>query len=754
MASENQGLARLGAPDRETWLTTLGGVFTRVVLFAIEGTSAKVTGVRGLSDLLIGTTTSLTEQTPLRWAIEAASPIVGAGRSPSGELMARMLKLAAPRAFAVVPLVYGKKLAGLAYGDCGNQALPLASVSEVFAACEKLLNPKHKDKSALPDKQSIRSTARRDSRDLRKPRPRATRGHDVQVLMLTEIIEEQTPAKPPPPPRDTVLDPIGVKPSREAETRVLASPPRERGFRRGRRRPTKPITRELFNLQEALSERPTRDVAPRRAASRPPNTPEEPRRPAQPHAADARSEPSRPPSLDRNAQHEPSRAAAFAADAQQESSRPPSLDRNAQHEPSRAAAFAADAQHESSRPPSLDGDAQHEPSRSASLDKDAPPQQPRHPPPSLLAKTPPTIEPRGTATEPYLNPFPAADRAAASADLHDASVIEAVPGARSGPNPWLVFAVTLAVCLAGIAVLAPPTSHGVEERVVTIPSGASASAIGAALADAELVRSATAFTVLGGLTRTRGLRAGSYRVTTGSWPWTVAAQLRAGQETLLHVVIPEGASLTEIGKRMAASGIADEAAFTAAVDAPQLLSKYGIVALDAQGWLAPGSYAMARGIGAVDAMGVMIERFKAQLATLPETAGLSAEALNQVLVLGSLVEKEAKDKTEARRIAGLFHNRLKLGMRLESRASVLYILGEEKRELTLADVRQPSPYNTYLNAGLPPGPIATPSLDALRAALHPEEHGYFYMADRNDGAGAHVFSVTYEEHLKAQRENR
>ncbi len=670
MASENRGLARLGAPDRETWLTTLGGVFTRVVLFAIEGTSAKVTGVRGLSDLLIGTTTSLTEQTPLRWAIEAASPIVGAGRSPSGELMARMLKLAAPRAFAVVPLVYGKKLAGLAYGDCGNQALPLASVSEVFAACEKLLNPKHKDKSALPDKQSIRSTARRDSRDLRKPRPRATRGHDVQVLMLTEIIEEQTPAKPPPPPRDTVLDPIGMKPSREAETRVLASPPRERGFRRGRRRPTKPITRELFNLQEALSERPTRDVAPRRAASRPPNTPEEPRRPAQPRAADT------------------------------------------------------------------------------------PPQQPRHQPPSLLAKTPPTAEPRGTATEPYLNPFPAADRAAASADLHDASVIEAVPGARSGPNPWLVFAVTLAVCLAGIAVLAPPTSHGVEERVVTIPSGASASAIGAALADAELVRSATAFTVLGGLTRTRGLRAGSYRVTTGSWPWTVAAQLRAGQETLLHVVIPEGASLTEIGKRMAASGIADEAAFTEAVDAPQLLSKYGIVALDAQGWLAPGSYAMARGIGAVDAMGVMIERFKAQLATLPETAGLSAEALNQVLVLGSLVEKEAKDKTEARRIAGLFHNRLKLGMRLESRASVLYILGEEKRELTLADVRQPSPYNTYLNAGLPPGPIATPSLDALRAALHPEEHGYFYMADRNDGAGAHVFSVTYEEHLKAQRENR
>lgn len=657
MAPENQGLARLGAPDRETWLTTLGGVFTRVVLFAIEGTNAKVTGVRGLSDLLIGTTSSLTEQTPLRWAIEAASPIVGAGRSPSGEVMARMLKLAVPRAFAVVPLVYGKKLAGLAYGDCGNQALPLASVSEVFAACEKLLNPKHyKDKSALPDKQSIRSTSRRDSRDLRRPRPRATRGQNVQVLMLTEVIDEQT-TPPPAPPRDTVLDQSDVKPP---------PAPRERGFRRGRRRPTKPITRELFNLDEVAAERAEREVAPQRAASRYLSKPEELRGPSQ----------------------------LLVGDAPRESK-----------------------------------------------------------PSSLLAKAPP-VDLRGTDTQPYLNPFPAADLAAADAERDDSSVIRAIPGLRSGPNPWLVFAVTLAICLAAIAVLSPPGSHGQEERVVTIPSGASASTIGAALADADLVRSATAFTVLGELTRTRGLRAGSYRVTTGSWPWAVAAQLRAGQETLLDVVIPEGASLTEIGKRMEASGIADDAAFTEAIKAPSLLARYGIVALDAQGWLAPGSYAMARGIGAVDAMGVMVERFKAQLATLPETTGLSAEALNQVLVLGALVEKEAKDKTEARRIAGLFHNRLKLGMRLESRATVLYILGEEKKELTLADVRQPSPYNTYLNAGLPPGPIATPSLDSLRAALHPEEHGYFYMADRNDGAGAHVFSITYEEHLKAQRENR
>jgi UPF0755 protein len=205
---------------------------------------------------------------------------------------------------------------------------------------------------------------------------------------------------------------------------------------------------------------------------------------------------------------------------------------------------------------------------------------------------------------------------------------------------------------------------------------------------------------------------------------------------------------------MERAGIADADAFKVVSHSPSLLSKHGIVSIDAQGWLAPGAYAMSRGIDPADAMSVMIDRFKASLATLPETATLSGEALNRVMVLASLVEKEAKDKSEARRIAGLFFNRLKLGMRLESRATALYILGTEKMELTRADVRQPSPYNTFLNAGLPPGPIATPSLESLRAALHPEEHGYFYMIDRDDGGGSHVFSATYEEYLKAQRENR
>ena len=100
--------ARAAAPSRDTWLQTLGDVFTRVVLFAIEGTTARVTGVRGLSELLIGTTVPLVDQTPLRWAIEAASPIVGAGRSPSGEVMSKLLSLAPPAALSQLAEFQGR----------------------------------------------------------------------------------------------------------------------------------------------------------------------------------------------------------------------------------------------------------------------------------------------------------------------------------------------------------------------------------------------------------------------------------------------------------------------------------------------------------------------------------------------------------------------------------------------------------------------------------------------------------------------
>ncbi len=147
----------------------------------------------------------------------------------------------------------------------------------------------------------------------------------------------------------------------------------------------------------------------------------------------------------------------------------------------------------------------------------------------------------------------------------------------------------------------------------------------------------------------------------------------------------------------------------------------------------------------------MVDQLLSRMRELPGAALLTNTELFERLTLASLVEREARDVDEQPRIAGVFKNRLERNMRLESCATVQYILGTPKARLTYEDVRRPSPYNTYLNTGLPPGPIANPGLNALRAALAPEAHDYLFFLAREDGSHKHVFSKTYAAHKEQQR---
>ncbi|MDD4584146.1 MAG: endolytic transglycosylase MltG, partial [Eubacteriales bacterium] len=113
--------------------------------------------------------------------------------------------------------------------------------------------------------------------------------------------------------------------------------------------------------------------------------------------------------------------------------------------------------------------------------------------------------------------------------------------------------------------------------------------------------------------------------------------------------------------------------------------------------------------------------------------------------LASIIEREAVIPEDRPIIAGVFYNRLKKGMQLQSCATVQYILGEQKPVLSVADTKLESPYNTYLITGLPPGPICSPGIQSINAALWPENTDYLYFLAKGDGA--HVFSKTYEEHL-------
>ncbi|OGO77563.1 MAG: hypothetical protein A2Y23_15720 [Clostridiales bacterium GWB2_37_7] len=122
--------------------------------------------------------------------------------------------------------------------------------------------------------------------------------------------------------------------------------------------------------------------------------------------------------------------------------------------------------------------------------------------------------------------------------------------------------------------------------------------------------------------------------------------------------------------------------------------------------------------------------------------------LDQVVILASIIEREAKWDKDRKTISAVFHNRLKKNMKLESCATVQYLLKDQKPDLTYEDLKVDSPYNTYMYAGLPIGPISSPGAKSIEAALYPDDVDYLFFFVSKDGS--HIFSRTYEEHLNAQ----
>ncbi|RYF09804.1 MAG: endolytic transglycosylase MltG [Deltaproteobacteria bacterium] len=184
-----------------------------------------------------------------------------------------------------------------------------------------------------------------------------------------------------------------------------------------------------------------------------------------------------------------------------------------------------------------------------------------------------------------------------------------------------------------------------------------------------------------------------------------------------------------------------------------LLAKYGIDGPTAEGFLFPDTYNVVRGSSPQALVEAMLQRFFGQLQTLPGAKALSPQALYDRVILASIVERETFDREELPVVAGVFHNRLEHDLKLESCATVQYLLEVPKPRLDAEDIRIDSPYNTYRHLGLPPGPIANPGLAALRAALAPQEHDLLYFVSLEDGTHRHHFSRTLAEHQKAVRQS-
>ncbi len=325
-------------------------------------------------------------------------------------------------------------------------------------------------------------------------------------------------------------------------------------------------------------------------------------------------------------------------------------------------------------------------------------------------------------------------------------------------NKWLVPLIIAAIvaALTGSTVysLALPVNAAAagDTVVVVIPPGMTTKAIGELLDSKGLLRSAALFRAVVSIEGAGGkLQAGEYVFSKAMTAREIVGKLVRGETGYRQFTIPEGFTIDQIAALLESQNIVPAAkfkAYAAGAVPYDYINPAANVKYKSEGFLFPDTYRISSGTGEEQIFKMMAAQFDRQFT--PAMRSRAAElglSVRQVVILASLVEKEAQQAKERPVIAGVFLGRLKQEMPLQSCATIQYILGYAKPELTVQDTELPSPYNTYRNMGLPPGPIASPGLAAIQAVLYPAATDYLYFVAGKDGS--HVFSRTYEEHLAA-----
>jgi UPF0755 protein len=305
---------------------------------------------------------------------------------------------------------------------------------------------------------------------------------------------------------------------------------------------------------------------------------------------------------------------------------------------------------------------------------------------------------------------------------------------------WILVFMMLAAFLAGGAlyIVRAATKPGplTQEVIVYITPGTSTRDISNTLKNQKIIDSFELFTgVSYWLRQEGGLQAGEYTFAPGMSLFDVIRRIQKGEVYKRHITIPEGLTTYQI---------------VALLNADPYLSG-PIEGMPAEGTLLPETYQYTRGMSRRSVMNRMEQAMRDQIQTLwsnrPSTFPL--KSAHDAVVLASVVEKETGVASERSRVAGVFFNRLRLGMKLQSDPTVIYAItkgnGPLGRALTRADLQNTdSPYNTYLYAGLPPGPIANPGRDSLMAVFAPVVSDDLYFVA--DGTGGHAFAKTLDGH--------
>ncbi len=251
------------------------------------------------------------------------------------------------------------------------------------------------------------------------------------------------------------------------------------------------------------------------------------------------------------------------------------------------------------------------------------------------------------------------------------------------------------------------------------------------------------------------IKAGSYNVPYGLSNYALLKMFYEGSgKSTVRITFPEGILLNQIAKLLSDSLNFTQAEFLRIASRKETLTKYETPISSLEGYLMPDTYEFFTDSTPEE----VIDKMHFQFITFYDGKIKSHEekikmSKHEIVTLASIIEAETNIDTERSTISGVYHNRLKKKMRLEADPTVAYTLPWPPRRLLYKDLKRPSPYNTYLNPGLPPGPINSPGRASLFAAVNPEKHNYLYFVStgRNDG---HRFSKTYSEHQRAVRDYR
>lgn len=323
--------------------------------------------------------------------------------------------------------------------------------------------------------------------------------------------------------------------------------------------------------------------------------------------------------------------------------------------------------------------------------------------------------------------------------------------ATLSPKVICVYAVriSLVICLFWYLVcLFTSPGHGSVLCDISFPPGSGIRKLANELKAGGVIRSSWHFVLM---TRLRGdahrLKAGEYRFSDDMTPDIILRKIVAGEVDYRKFTLPEGYSVYQAAELLEQQGYFRRDAFLEKCRNKAFLERIGLKEATAEGYLYPATYNLSRGGSEEQLLEQMIGQFNKAYAAIQEEEGARRFSRHEIVTLASIIEKEAVSAEEKPLISSVFHNRLRIGMPLQSDPTAVYGVRAFSGKVSKADIQRSSPYNTYLNKGLPPGPIGNPGMDAVQAAVNPAKTDFLYFVARQDGT--HQFSRTLEEHNRA-----